>query len=242
MTEAARAGRWGDLAVRVASAAVLAPLGLAAIWQGGTLWEALMLLIAVGLGVEWAMLCGFGASAGRAGVVPMVMLLAVAGMVYIGVGAISLLHLRHEASGLADVLLVVLVVWGCDIGAYLVGRLVGGPRLAPLVSPGKTWSGAIGGLACGTAAGTALAGGFGAGAHGMLTAAGLSAVLSILAQAGDLLESALKRHFNKKDSGWLIPGHGGLLDRLDGLIAAAPAAWLLSLGAVPGKPLWDWGA
>ncbi len=274
MTVVERSVRWGDLAVRVASAGVLAPLGLLAIWSGGTVWAAVLTLIVAGLGAEWAELCGVGLREGRGLAIPAAIVaaglvtamatpaaglfalalstaaawvigrraLAVTGIPYVGIAYIALLLLRGRQAGLADVLMLVLVVWGCDIGAYLVGRLVGGPRLAPLLSPGKTWSGAVGGLVCGTAAGTALACGFGAGGYGMLTAAGLSALLSILAQVGDLLESALKRRCNKKDSGWLIPGHGGLLDRLDGLIAAAPAAWLLSLGAVPGKPLWDWGA
>ncbi len=274
MTVVERSLRWGDLAVRLVSAGVLAPLGLLAIWSGGTVWAAVLMLIVAGLGAEWAELCGVGLREGRGLAIPAAMVaaglvsvvatpvagvmvlalgtaaawliagrgLACAGIPYIGAATIALLLLRGRAAGLADVLMLVLAVWGCDIGAYLVGRLIGGPRLAPRLSPGKTWSGALGGLVCGTAAGTALAGGFGAGGHGMLTAAGLSALLSMVAQAGDLLESALKRHVNKKDSGWLIPGHGGLLDRLDGLIAAAPAAWLLSLGAAPGKPLWDWGA
>lgn len=260
--------------MRVASAAVLAPLGLAAIWSGRTLWEVVMLLIAAGLGLEWAALCGIDVAAGKRSEMPLVMLLAAigaefvsfafglcvlligallvrvttgrtspaAGLAYLGLGTISLLRLRHEPSGLADVLLVVLVVWGCDIGAYLSGRLIGGRKLAPRLSPGKTWSGAAGGLACGTLAGVAVAAGFHATLPGLAAAAGISAALSLVAQAGDLLESAIKRHFGKKDSGSLIPGHGGLFDRFDGLIAAAPAACLLSMAAVPGQAIWRWGA
>ena len=259
--------------MRVASSAVLAPLGLLAIWYGGRVWEVVLAVITVGLGVEWAGLCGVGGGSWRGLLVPaslltvgpatallsplagLVVLLAGAfvtaavsaryavggGALYIGAGYLALLVLRNTPRGFADVLLVVLVVWACDIGAYMFGRLFGGPRLAPKLSPSKTWSGAAGGLACGICAGIAVASGFGTPARVLLTAALVAAALSVTSQAGDLLESALKRRFGKKDSGHIIPGHGGLLDRLDGLIAAAPAAWVLSLLCVPGGTLWDWG-
>jgi phosphatidate cytidylyltransferase len=265
--------RWGDLAVRVASAGVLAPLGLAAIWLGGPVWGAALAIIAAGLGLEWAGLCsidmrsprGFGVAAALilaggaaeylsalAGLfvvgVGSVLASLIArrgsagvGVIYIGAGYLSLILLRRSESGLADVLFVVLVVWGCDIGAYLFGRLIGGPRLAPRLSPGKTWAGAAGGLLCGTLTGLSVAWRFGTWGDGLVATLFIAAGLSLIAQAGDLLESAIKRHFGKKDSGSLIPGHGGLLDRLDGLIAAAPAAYLLSLAATPGKPVWEWG-
>ncbi|HET9020103.1 MAG TPA: phosphatidate cytidylyltransferase, partial [Acetobacteraceae bacterium] len=116
------------------------------------------------------------------------------------------------------------------IGAYLSGRLVGGARLAPRISPGKTWSGAIGGLLAAALVGAAAGGG-----RGALVAA----VLSVVAQAGDLAESAAKRRAGVKDSGRLIPGHGGVLDRLDALLAAAPAAALLALALGPGVALWE---
>ena len=259
--------------MRVASAAVLAPLGLTAIWFGGRVWEVVLAVIAVGLGFEWAGLCGIGAASLRGFLVPaslltvglvaaflsapagLLVLLASAlitaaassryaaggGVLYIGAGYLSLLILRHAPRGFADVLLVVLVVWACDIGAYIFGRLLGGPRLAPRLSPSKTWSGALGGLLCGTCVGVAVAIGFGTLKPFLLTAALLAAALSVISQAGDLLESAIKRRFGKKDSSRIIPGHGGLLDRLDGLIAAAPAAFIISLLCVPGGALWDWG-
>jgi phosphatidate cytidylyltransferase len=123
-------------------------------------------------------------------------------------------------------------VWAGDIGAYLVGRLVGGPRLAPKISPGKTWAGAIGGTLAAILAGAA------AGYEQPLQAALVALPISLVAQAGDLAESAIKRHFGAKDSGWIIPGHGGLLDRLDGVLAAAPISMLWSLIIGMNNVLW----
>jgi phosphatidate cytidylyltransferase len=160
-----------------------------------------------------------------------------AGVLYAGLSAVALLWLRADGSvGRSNVLFLLMVVWASDIGAYVVGRLVGGPKLAPAISPGKTWSGAAGGLAC------AVAGGLLAGALLMppptwriLAAA---AGLGIVAQLGDLLESGIKRRFGVKDSSRLIPGHGGLLDRLDGVLAAAPVAAVLALALGRGVVLW----
>ena len=166
-----------------------------------------------------------------------------AGTLYIGCAAIALIWLRDRAgSGRADVLFLALVIWASDVGAYVTGRLLGGPRLAPRISPGKTWAGAAGGLLAAIAVGY--------GAAMILTQAGASpgaswrvggiaAGLSLAAQIGDLFESAAKRHFGVKDSGRLIPGHGGLLDRLDGFLAAAPAAALLARAVSPGGVLWQ---
>jgi phosphatidate cytidylyltransferase len=114
------------------------------------------------------------------------------------------------------------VVWGTDIAAYFAGRAIGGPKLAPRLSPKKTWSGSLGGIAGAVLAATlvVLIGGVGNVAAAMV----IAVVLSIVAQAGDLFESALKRRFGAKDSGFLIPGHGGLMDRLDGFVAAAVLA------------------
>lgn len=164
-----------------------------------------------------------------------------AGVLYIGLAGISLILLRHDnEAGRANVLFLFLVVWASDIGAYMAGRMIGGAKLAPSVSPNKTWSGALGGLAIavlvGTAASLLLVPGSSAS-----RAALVAALLSVASQAGDLLESAIKRHFRVKDTSSLIPGHGGLLDRLDGILAAAPVAALLALALGYGVPLWRWG-
>ena len=129
-------------------------------------------------------------------------------------------------------LLVLLIVWASDISAYLVGRWIGGAKLAPMISPGKTWSGAIGGLfgAAIVAAGMALWFGPAIGTNSSIQSFFLLCVLlSVVSQAGDLMESAIKRRFGVKDSGWLVPGHGGLFDRLDGILAAVPTAAALVL-------------
>src|SRR5207244_9116237 len=117
------------------------------------------------------------------------------------------------------------VVWSTDIAAYFAGRALGGPKLAPSVSPKKTWSGAIAGLAAAIAIAIGVAN-FG-GLAGTLALSAIAVMLSVVAQAGDLFESALKRRFGAKDSGHLIPGHGGLMDRLDGFVAAATLAALI---------------
>lgn len=161
------------------------------------------------------------------------------GVLYIGIAGISLIELRHDNdAGRANVLFLIAVVWASDIGAYLVGRMVGGPKLAPAISPGKTWSGAVGGLLCCMLVGALTAAWSTPLRDDMVKAALIAALLGIATQVGDLLESAFKRHFNVKDSSALIPGHGGLLDRLDGLIAAAPVAALMALSMGYGVVLW----
>lgn len=158
------------------------------------------------------------------------------GVPYVGAGGLAMVWLRAGPAGLGNLLFVILVVWSSDTGAFFAGRRFGGPRLAPRLSPAKTWSGAAGGLLAAALVGEAVAALAGPAAPwGALRAA---LVLGLAAQAGDLLESALKRRFGVKDSGRLIPGHGGLLDRLDGMLLAGPAAVLLALAAGPGGPLW----
>jgi phosphatidate cytidylyltransferase len=159
------------------------------------------------------------------------------GVAYVGLPALSLIWLRAAPElGLSALLWLLIVVWTTDTAAYFAGRAIGGPRLAPRVSPSKTWSGLCGGML-----GAALTGALTAwllGSERLLQAAGLGAVLAIVAQLGDLAESALKRAARVKNSGSLIPGHGGLLDRVDGLVFAAPALALLGLIAGPQSLPW----
>jgi phosphatidate cytidylyltransferase len=152
---------------------------------------------------------------------------AAGGVIYAGIAFLGPALLRRDSEfGLPAFLYVAVIVWATDIVAYLVGRSLGGPLLWPQVSPKKTWSGALGGLAGGIVGGTLVAYSSGAGAAGAaIVALGLSA----LSQAGDLFESAVKRRFGAKDTGRLIPGHGGLMDRLDSFVVAALAAVLIGV-------------
>lgn len=162
------------------------------------------------------------------------------GVLYIGLAGIALIELRLDGeAGRANVLFLFLVVWASDIGAYVAGRAMGGPKLWPAVSPNKTWSGAAGGLAAAIAIGLGVALAFTPGAS-LFAVVAVAVLLGVASQAGDLLESAIKRHFHVKDSSRLIPGHGGLLDRLDGVLAAAPVAALLSFALGQGRFLWGW--
>jgi phosphatidate cytidylyltransferase len=149
---------------------------------------------------------------------------AVAGIVYLGVPAVAFLALRDLPNGLELVLWLVLVVVATDVFAYLVGRSIGGAKLAPRISPGKTWSGLAGGMT-----GAAALGALAAGLAGWPPLQGglFGALLAVIAQLGDLFESFVKRRAGVKDSGHLIPGHGGVLDRLDGYLFAGPALAVL---------------
>ena len=162
------------------------------------------------------------------------------GVLYIGLAGIALIELRHDTeAGRANVLFLFLIVWASDIGAYMAGRLIGGPKLWPAISPNKTWSGAAGGLLSAVLVGLACAWSFSPQAR-FLPIVATAVLLGVASQIGDLLESAIKRQFNVKDSSKLIPGHGGLLDRLDGVLATAPVAALLSFALGQGRLLWAW--
>lgn len=261
---------WRDLRTRLLSALLLAPLGLVCIWIGGALFVALLLALLAGAGFEWAGLLRLKPGAIRGLVLlawPAIACLAAlttgqwreavlmlaapvllgplvaAGSLAIGLAGLSLLWLRQAGTGGDAVLFVVLVVIASDSAAYLAGRAIGGPKLAPSISPGKTRSGSAGGLLGAGLVGALLAWllpappGIAAGA---VLARGLCVglLLGLVAQAGDLAESAFKRRCGVKDSGRLIPGHGGLLDRFDGLLAAAPIAALLSLASPVGTSFW----
>jgi len=152
-------------------------------------------------------------------------MLAALGTAWIAGGCIAFLWLADpRIGGRVTIFFLLLIVWLTDIFAYFVGRSVGGPRLAAALSPNKTWAGFAGGLTGAAIAGALTSAATGS-PYGAAIAIGL--VLSLIAQAGDLVESWAKRHFAVKDASGLIPGHGGVLDRLDGLMAAAIAAALI---------------
>ena len=165
------------------------------------------------------------------------------GIAYAGVLAIGPIILRSDGEqGFLAVLFLFAIVWTTDIGAYFVGRVLGGPKLLPRVSPNKTWAGAIGGLLASVVVAVVVA--KMAALTSLFALAMLAVVLSVLAQAGDLFESFLKRRFDAKDSSHLIPGHGGLMDRLDGFVTASVAAVIIGLARggfeAPGRGLLVW--
>lgn len=257
----------GHLLTRVASALVLIPLALAAIWLGGFWFAVLLAFAGFAMGVEWAMMIGIGRretvgflillaaiSAGFVasvdavslpewglGVLAVGALMALAGVVpglrkagWLGLALIycwtpvyALLWLRESEQAPWLVAWTLIVVWGTDVGGYFVGRSLGGAKLVPQISPNKTWSGLLGGMALAAFAAGVAAVWFDFGDAWMLALAG--ALLAVVAQVGDILESAVKRHFGVKDSGRLIPGHGGILDRVDGLVTVAPVVALAVL-------------
>jgi len=255
--------RANSLRLRVASAMVMLPLAIVAVWLGSWWFAAFLAMICAPMCWEWAHICsprfaevGFvmlaaGAAAplllpsfGFSAVLWVVaagmlvlLVLAVAGRmdnrticipglpyVVIGISCIGLIR-ADPAAGLATVLWAAASVVATDVGAYFVGRNVGGPKMAPRLSPNKTWSGLIGGMLCAAVAGVVTALIVDAAWESLAVC---SASLALIAQGGDLIESALKRHFNLKDASSLIPGHGGFLDRFDGYLTAMPAAALMS--------------
>ncbi len=162
------------------------------------------------------------------------------GVPYAIAPVLAVTSLRGDSdSGLWAIVFLFAVVWATDIFAYFAGRAFGGPKLAPAVSPNKTWSGALGGAAAGVCAGVAVAAGHGG--SGLVFYALTALALTIAAQCGDLFESYVKRRFGVKDSGTIIPGHGGVMDRVDGLVAAAVMLYLICMilggGAYPALAL-----
>lgn len=247
---------WSNLAIRAASALVLVPAAVGAVWWGGVPFLLLIAVCVALLSIEWA-----GMSAPRAPlrVVSIVLIAVLAGVfliylryvplawtavvfgaaaaaavarrvaerpadaafgvIYIGAPCLALVWLRGTPDGALWVLMLFAVTWAADIAAFLVGSVLKGPKLWPRFSPNKTWSGFVGGLAASTATGAFCSALFGA-AMDPVTGAVIGLAGGLATMGGDLWESMLKRRFGVKDSGDLIPGHGGLLDRVDGLMFA----------------------
>ena len=157
------------------------------------------------------------------------------GLFWLGLPCLGMMWLRMSEQGLLMILWLFVLVWSCDTGAYFAGRRIRGPKLAPRISPNKTWAGLLGGMLAAAGASSLLAVISELGSA--LLIALLGAILAFVSQCGDLAESGVKRRFNVKNSGALIPGHGGVLDRIDGLLFAAPALVLIlvihELGYLP---------
>ncbi|HVV93764.1 MAG TPA: phosphatidate cytidylyltransferase [Hyphomicrobiales bacterium] len=211
------ASRGSELALRIASAIVLAALALGAAWAGGGWLAAFWAVAAVGTLVEWWRLTAPGGPIWQ-----------LAGVVYAAILVAAPVVLRGDpAWGFAALLWLYAAVWLSDIMAFACGRALGGPKLWPRLSPKKTWSGLLGGTVAGTGGAVAVA--WAAGAPALGPVALLSFVVALASQGGDLLESALKRRFGAKDSSHVIPGHGGIMDRIDGFVTAAALAALVGV-------------
>lgn len=204
-----------DLCWRSISSVVLVPLVLLVVYRGGSVFGAVVAVVVLVGAVEWVRLVK---AFERGGLRKLFWL--VLGLPYVGGSGLALIYLRVVPDeGMKLTFYLLMTVWATDIGAFLAGRLIGGPRLCPKISPKKTWAGLIGGMALsaliGYGAGQVL------GATQPWFAAKLALALAVVAQMGDLFESWVKRRAGAKDSGTLIPGHGGVLDRIDGLMFAA---------------------
>lgn len=236
-----------DLPVRLASAIVMLVVAGAALWTGGWIWTAFVVVVACGVLWEWNRLVGgFGASTLTE------TLWFFCGVIYVGGAGIAMLAVRNGRQvlpldpqstgyGPIEVLVVFLLpIVAVDVGAYFVGRAIGGPKIAPKISPSKTWAGLGGGaLLAGAVAIAIELADFGPAAFpgfswGAIALAGFSgALIAVIAQSGDFLESWMKRRAGVKDSGALIPGHGGLFDRLDGFIAVFFVLFVIAI--IPGS-------
>jgi phosphatidate cytidylyltransferase len=219
-----------NLVLRVISAAVLAPVAIYAAYLGG--WPFTVFWAAATVAVLWewiSLVTGLG--------------WIIAGIGYAGIMLLAPLLLRgDEAYGFLAVLLLFAIVWTTDVLGYFAGRAFGGPKLLPAVSPKKTWSGAIAGTLGAMIVAVMAASFFGT--FNRTAIAIIALLLSVVAQLGDLLESWVKRQFGAKDASRLIPGHGGVMDRLDGFWAAALLGCLIGLlrggfdGAARGLLVW----
>jgi len=258
---------WGNLRLRIISAAILGPLTAAVLWFGG--WPFLLLLAIAStlLAIEWALMSTPESPGRTAGLVsvavllplflayrsepqmacivlPVTSLAAAAtarqmrwsdrsldiafGVMYLGLPGLTLVWLRHDPDGQGWAMTLLAATWAADISAFIAGNALKGPKLWPRFSPNKTWSGFFFGLAGAIVAALAIAMlRFGEGGPGPTLAVPVGLAVGLATMAGDLWESILKRRFGVKDSGDLIPGHGGLLDRVDGLMFAVLVAALL---------------
>ncbi|OAF02153.1 phosphatidate cytidylyltransferase [Bradyrhizobium centrolobii] len=199
--------------------------GSVALTACGTIVIAIMGFCVTFGGLKTAVITGFVGGAIVTLIARAKFVWAASGFAYASAALLASILIRQDpVNGFVALMFVLLVVWATDIGGYFAGRGIGGPKLWPRVSPKKTWAGALGGFA----ASLVVAAGFAACGLGKATPLLLvSAVLSVVSQLGDLFESAVKRRFGVKDSSHLIPGHGGLMDRLDGFVAAVLVAWII---------------
>jgi phosphatidate cytidylyltransferase len=218
-----------SLRLRITSALVLAPLVLGAVYWGGWPFNILIGLMVLILASEWSRIVGK-----RVGWMMF-------GLFYITFTCWAVWRLRMDPEwGRLTMFWLLAVVWGADIGGFVFGLNLGGPKLAPRISPNKTWSGFLGGTLTAAVGGWAVVyfvlngADYQVGWH----IAAFSAAIAVVSQMGDLFESSIKRRFDVKDSGTIIPGHGGMFDRVDGLLAAALVTAFITLSAEGNVLIW----
>lgn len=236
MADGDRVAKKSDLGVRTLSAIVMLSVAGGALWLGGWVWIAFVVAVSLGVLIEWrGLVAGFEPSPVKRG------LWNTGGIVYVALALLALIMLRSE--DMLTPLVPLLCVIFTDVGAYFGGRAIGGPKIAPSISPSKTWAGLLSGM---LASGLLLGGLFHYFSQGAvpvpspladdllaaLPAFGVGAAIAVIAQAGDFFESWMKRRAGVKDSGRLIPGHGGLFDRTDGLLAVCFVIGFLMVATV----------
>ena len=209
----------GNLRKRIASSLILIPLAIYAIFFSQNLFIALAIAITILMTMEWQEIIRPAEDYKKWQII---------GVFYILIPVYSVIKIRlldGEQNGEQILLWMFAIIWSTDIMAFFIGKSFGGPKIAPHISPNKTWSGAVGGLITSAIIGVISASVLFKGSIVFFIA--ISVILSIIEQVSDLIESKIKRTFGVKDSGSIIPGHGGVLDRLDGMILVAPAVLLL---------------
>ncbi len=259
--------KWSDLGVRAASAVVLAPLALGAVWQGGYWYSLFVIMLGIMMAHEYTtivhagdakqfmlhagavLLAATAVNTFEIAMIAVVFALSLAlilirkstkslwvfaGVPYLALPVLALTALRADANwGLMAIAWCMLCVWAADTLAYFAGRIIGGPKLTPKLSPKKTWAGLGGAILGASLASLAFSKYF---ELSPLPLMALAAQFAVVEQVGDIVESAMKRHFAIKDSSNLIPGHGGVLDRVDGLLAFVLIAGLLGYLHNPANP------
>ena len=209
----------GNLRKRIISSLILIPLAIYAIFFSTNLFIALAIAITILMTMEWQEIIRPAEDYKKWQII---------GVFYILIPVYSVIKIRlldGEQNGAQILLWMFAIIWSTDIMAFFIGKSFGGPKIAPHISPNKTWSGAVGGLITSAIIGAISASVLFKGSITFFIA--ISIILSIIEQVSDLIESKIKRTFGVKDSGSIIPGHGGVLDRLDGMILVAPAVLLL---------------
>jgi phosphatidate cytidylyltransferase len=207
-----------NLKARILASSILIPLVLFIVYLGGIAMTFFVMIVAVLMSFEWCNLTSKSDKKKKA-------VWKIIGVFYIALPASSLLYISNQGLGREIIIWLFVTVWAADTAAFFVGKTLGGPRLAPNISPNKTWSGFLGAVVSSYCVGILSRWFFSPVDYYAIVI--LTVTIGVYAQIGDLIESWIKRHFGVKDSGGIIPGHGGILDRVDGIVVTAPKVALV---------------